>query len=97
MYIRIASGWASWRAGDEDISNDVDIGNDLSWINPSILKFIKENADEQKNESMESTLDKPTLYWAVLDDEELPGSESGNIWKTQVYVGKQTTVFEDDG
>lgn len=85
VYIRTSNGWASWQADDEDINNDVDIENDLSWIDPSFGKFITENADE----GVASPLDKPPLYWAVLDDEEFyPHSKRENIGKTQVYLGK---------
>ena len=93
VYIRTAGRWKSWRA-DEDEFNDVeDINTHLSWIDSSILTFITENADEQNNddESVQDSLEKPTLYWAVLDDSDFkPGGKLKlkEIGRTQVYVGK---------
>ncbi|CAB3979765.1 Hypothetical predicted protein [Paramuricea clavata] len=82
------------KAGGEGEFNEVDIDNDWSWIDPSIRKFITENADEQKVESVQSledSLAKPTLYWAVLNDGEFYSGDSlrlQEIGRTQVYVGK---------
>jgi hypothetical protein len=95
VYIRTAGRWKSWRA-DEDEFNDVeDINTHLSWIDSSILTFITENADEQNNddESVKKSLQKPTLYWAVLDDSDFKPGEKlklKEIGRTQVYVGRAT-------
>jgi hypothetical protein len=91
VYIRTTRGWKSWQADEEDEFEDVNIEDDFSWINPSIRKFITENADEQEVESLANSLEKPTLYWAVLNDGEFyPGDNLSleEIGKTQVYVGK---------
>ena len=93
VYIRTAGVWKSWRA-DKDEFNDVeDINIQLSWIKPSIRTFITENADEQSREVeyLKRSLEKHTLYWAVLNDRDfMPGEklklkETG---RTQVYVGR---------
>ena len=98
VYIRVADGWISWRADDEygldgetvyDI-NETDINENVSWIDPSILKFIKENADEQVG-NLKNILAKPTLYWAVLNDRDFMSGgklKLKSIGQTQVYVGK---------
>ena len=82
VYIRTAHGWKSWQADGRSKFKDVNIKNDFSWIDPSICKFIKENADEQKVKSLKDSLAKPTLYWAVLEDGDFVAG------KKQVYVGK---------
>ncbi len=95
VYMRTTDEWVSWRA-DEDEFNDIeDINTHLSWIDSSILTFITENADEQNNddESVKKSLQKPTLYWAVLDDSDFkPGGKLKlkEIGRTQVYVGRAT-------
>ena len=74
MYIRTTHGWKSWQADGGGEFNDVNTANDFAWIDPSIRKFITENADKQKVESLADSLAKPTLYWAVLNDGEFyPG------------------------
>ena len=96
VYIRTTRGWISWQADGhgENKCDDVYIENDLSWIDPSIRKFITENADKQKVESLQSledSLAKPTLYWAVLEDKDFVPETKLKlkpIGKTQVYVGK---------
>ena len=97
VYIRVAHGWIAW-AGDKyeldgetvyDI-NETDINENVSWIHQSILKFIKENADEQV-ENLKNILAKPTLYWAVLNDRDFMSGgklKLKPIGQTQVYVGK---------
>ena len=68
----------------------------MSWINPRIRQFITENADVQRGdtESLKNTLkNKPTLYWAVLQDNDVFNVERSalkleSISETQVYVGK---------
>ncbi len=95
VYMRTTDEWVSWRA-DEDEFNDIeDINTHLSWIDSSILTFITENADEQNNddESVKKSLQKPTLYWAVLDDSDFKPGEKlklKEIGRTQVYVGRAT-------
>ena len=93
VYMRTTDEWVSWRA-DEDEFNDIeDINTHLSWIDSSILTFITENADEQSPEveSLKKSLEKPTLYWAVLDDSDfVPGEKLKLkvIGQTQVYIGR---------
>ena len=66
-----------------------------------ILQFIEEYADKQTPDdvSLENgithPLEKPTLYWAVIEDSDFPGDEDEMknlnlkpIGSTQVYVGK---------
>ena len=98
VYIKTTQGWISWQADKKDEFNDVDIKNYLSWIDSSIREFITENADEQKVENLQSlavSLAKPTLYWAVLNDEEFYRDDGLRlpICRTQVYVGKAMAVF----
>ena len=91
VYIRTVAGWKSWKAGEPDDFNAVeDIDTDLNWIHRDILKFIKENADQQKDDrkSLKKSLKKPTLYWAVLDDKDLRPPTLNEFSKTQVYVGR---------
>ncbi len=92
VYMRIAADeWISWRA-DKDEVNDVNINTHLSWINSSIRTFITENADEQNVNSIRKSLEKPTLYWAVLNDDSdfMSGGQLRlkEIGQTQVYVGR---------
>ena len=93
VYMRIAGGWKSSRADEDEFYRVKDINKTLSWIKPSIRTFITENADEQSREVdyLKKSLEKPTLYWAVLNDRDfMPGEklklkETG---RTQVYVGR---------
>ncbi len=92
VYIKIARGWKSWRADKDEFCNVRKNNKTLSLIDPSILKFITENADEQsrKDESLKNSLKNPTLYWAVLDDKDfIPETlKLKKIGRTQVYVGR---------
>jgi hypothetical protein len=93
VYIKTTRGWKLWQADEGDEFEDVDIEDDLSWIDPSIRKFITENADEQKadHKSLVDSLAKPTLYWAAVNDTDFVSGEKlklKSIGRTQVYVGK---------
>jgi hypothetical protein len=93
VYIRtIDEGWVSWQADKDEFCNVRKNNKTLSLIDPSILKFITENADEQsrKDESLKNSLKNPTLYWAVLDDKDfIPETlKLKKIGRTQVYVGR---------
>ena len=92
VYIKIARGWKSWRADKDEFCKVRKNNKTLSLIDPSILKFITENADKQsrKDESLKNSLKNPTLYWAVLDDKDfIPETlKLKKIGRTQVYVGR---------
>ena len=96
VYIRTVEGWKTWRAGEVNFKSVTNIDHHLKWIHGDIRKFIKENADQQKDdcencESLKKSLKKPTLYWAVLQDNDLLHPENlelNEFSKTQVYVGK---------
>ena len=97
VYIRTNNGWKTWRAGEDQFTHVEHIINDLSWIDPHIGQFITENANVQRgdsdenDENLKNSLEKPTLYWAVLEDKDfIPGEKLKleEIGKTQVYVGK---------
>ena len=96
VYIRTNDGWKTWRADEDKFTRVKNIIDDLSWIDRDILEFITQNADVQRGDSQESlknSLQKPTLYWAVLKDGDfIPGQLQNlkleSISGTQVYVGK---------
>ncbi len=93
VYIRTAGRWKPSRADEDEFNDAEDSNTHLSWIDSSILTFITENADEQNNddESVQDSLEKPTLYWAVLDDSDFKPGEKlklKEIGRTQVYVGR---------
>ena len=95
VYIKTNCGWRTWQADEDIFTHGENIIDDLSWIDPDILRFITENADVQRGdtESLENTLkSKPTLYWAVLQDDDVIDVERAleleSISETQVYVGK---------
>ena len=92
VYIKTANGWKTWEANNDSDLQDNNL-DQLEWIHPSIKSFIVENADEQgdDSESLQQSLDKTTLYWAVLDDRDFITDEKlklDEIRQTQVYVGK---------
>ena len=94
VYIKTNDGWKKWQAQDDKFGHVEDINVVLSWIDPHILEFITQNADVQRGDSIESlnnSLKKPTLYWAVLKDGDfIPGQnlKLESISQTQIYVGK---------
>ena len=91
VYMRTADGWISWQADEDKFYPVRDINKTLSWINSSIRTFITENADEQNVNSLRKSLEKPTLYWAVLKDSDFKSDgrmKLKEIGRTQVYVGK---------
>ena len=92
VYIRTTRGWIPLRAAGKSKFNQENIySSDLSWIDRSIFKFITENADEQNFESLGKSIAKPTLYWAVLEDNDFVAGKNlklESIGKTQVYVGR---------
>ena len=62
-------------------------------MHPVIKRFIEKNADKQNDDdaSLEASLEKPTLYWAVLYEGDFITGENlkiSDIGNTQVYVGK---------
>ena len=103
VFVNTVDGWKIWQALDEEdeegkftlLPKDPDpiSSEKFSWIDPSILNFIKKNADIQKpdDNSLNQSLEKPTLYWAVIKDSKFkPGNclKLKEIGSTQVYVGK---------
>ena len=101
VFVNTVDGWKIWQALDEEdeegkfslLRKDWFSSEKFSWIDPSILNFIKENADIQKpdDNSLNQSLEKPTLYWAVIKDSKFkPGNclKLKEIGSTQVYVGK---------
>ena len=96
VYIKTNCGWRTWQADEDKFTHVENIIDDLSWIYSHIRQFITENADVQRGdpESLKNTLkNKPTLYWAVLQDDDVISVERSalkleSISETQVYVGK---------
>ena len=97
VYINTVGGWKTWSAYDEEHNEEGNFKNDyfadFSWIDKSIFEFIKQNADMQKSddESLKQSLEKPTLYWLLIQDSEFMEGENLKlkpIGETQVYVGK---------
>ena len=96
VFVNTVDGlWEIWQAPDENVKEGEfkPSTKDFSWIDPSILNFIKEDADIQKPDynSLNQSLEKPTLYWAVIEDHKFePGNclKLKEIGSTQVYVGK---------
>ena len=91
VFIRTVDGWMSWHPASEFDFLPNDLPDEI--IDPLISRFIAENADEQKSdpESLQRSLTKPTLYWAVLKDSDFKPGEVlrlKKIGETQVYVGK---------
>lgn len=99
VYMKTTDGWRTWEATSGKFeavkSNQV-----FKWMNESIRNFILDNADEMKgdgdgnqsrNESsaMEKCLEKPALYWAIVQDEFNAGGKSQlkETGKSQVFVG----------
>ena len=90
VYINTVSGWKTWSPDEEGKFKEEDLPG---WIDEPIFEFIKENADVQKSddESLKQSLEKPTVYWLLIQDCEF--MEGGNLklkptGQTQVYVGK---------
>ena len=91
VYIKTAKGWKTWDADTKEFTDSRH--NQFGWIHKSIKSFIEKNADEQRDDfnSLEESLKKPTLYWAVLEDEDFSSGENlklDEISATQIYVGK---------
>ena len=91
MYIKTAKGWKTWDADTKEFKDSRH--NQFGWINKSIKSFIEKNTDEQRDDfkSLEESLKKPTLYWAVLEDEDFSSGENLELDKisaTQIYVGE---------
>ena len=91
VYIKTAKGWKTWDADTEEFTDSRN--NQFGWIHKSIKSFIEKNADEQKDDSksLQESLTKPTLYWAVLGDEDFSSDEKlklNEIGATQIYVGR---------
>jgi hypothetical protein len=82
VYIKTTRGWKLWQADEGDEFEDVDIGDDLSWIDPSIRKFITENEQKADHKSLVDSLAKPTLYWAVLKDKDFVTDKLKSIGRT---------------
>ena len=90
VYIRTANGWKTWNAATNTFANCEDSSE---WMNASIKTIIEENADGQTNDEskLKESLDKPTLYWAVVDDTDFKRGDKLKlepIGRTQVYVGQ---------
>ena len=89
VFIRTPDGWKSWEAQKDEFSK---AGmKECLWIKKPIFDYIKDNADEQKNETLKESLKKHTLYWAVIEDSDFrAGSvlKLNDIGKSQVYIGK---------
>ncbi len=99
VYMRTTDEWVSWRADEDEFNGVEDINTHLSWIDPAIRTFITENADEQSrgDKNLKKSLEKPTLYWAVLDDSDFKPGEKlklKKIGQTQVYVGRATNGIQ---
>ena len=107
VYFSTINGWKAWQAYDEednkeDEFREVNFSDEFSeWSGKDILNFIEEYAKKQTLDdvSLENgkthPLEKPTLYWAVINDsdflcyeDELKDLKSKSIGQTQVYVGK---------
>ena len=104
VLVKTVDGWTTWQAPDEEnnegefrpLPENRVFSEDFSWIDQSILEFIKKNADKQKSdhESLKISLKNPTLYWAVVEDRDFPPIQNTKnlklkpIGQTQVYVGK---------
>ena len=91
VYIKTAKGWKTWDADTKEFKDSRH--NQFGWIHKSIKSFIERNADEQGDDfnSLEESLKKPTLYWAVLEDEDFSSGENLELDKisaTQIYVGE---------
>ena len=91
VYIKTAKGWKTWDADTEEFADSRH--NQFRWIHKSIKSYIEKNADEQRDDfdSLKNSLTKPTLYWAVLEDDDFSSGEKlklKSISATQVYVGE---------
>ncbi|XP_028409655.1 uncharacterized protein LOC114532367 [Dendronephthya gigantea] len=100
VYIKTTSGWKTWRADGGKIGEVRGI-EEFKWIHESVRNYILENADEMRGDSeedqsrkeatnLQKALDKPALFWLVVNDEFQtgPSSQLREICHTQVFVGK---------
>ena len=104
VFVKTANGWKAWQANEEEPTEGekkkklfvkVNLVDSVSWIHESIRNFIADNADTQKTDdaSLKKTLEKVTLYWAVVDESDFKPGNYGELElkpfsSSQVYVGK---------
>ena len=92
VYIKTAQGWKTWDANNDSDLQDSNL-DQLEWIQTSMKSLINENSDELGDDSgsLQKYLERPTLYWAVLEDRDFITGEKlklKDIGKTQGYIGK---------
>lgn len=79
VYVRTTEGWRGWDA-TRGIFEAANCNEDFQWMDEEVRSFILENADEmgiegdcdqKRSESitLERSLEKPALYWAVVYDD----------------------------
>ena len=98
VYVKTTEGWKSWQAKGGKVEI-VRSNEDFKWIHESIRNYILENADEMRGDNegdqsrnektnLEKALEKPALYWVVINDNFQigPSSQLKDVGHTQVCV-----------
>ena len=98
VYVKTTEGWKTWQAEGGTVKT-VRSNEEFKWIHESIRNYILENADEMRGDNegdqnrnektnLEKALDKPALYWVVVNDDFQvgPNSQLKEIGHTQVYL-----------
>ena len=98
VYMKTTDGWKTWQAEGGKVET-VRSNEDFKWIHESIRNYILENADEMRGDNvgdqnrnektnLDKALDKPALYWVVVNDDFQagPNSQLKEIGHTQVCI-----------
>ena len=98
VYVKTTTGWKTWRAND-GVVGEVRSIEEFKWMHESVRNYILENADEMREDTEEDqsrkdatnlqrSLDKPALFWVVVNDEFQTGKSSQlrEICHTQVCI-----------
>lgn len=96
VYVKTTDGWKKWQAEGGKVEV-VRSNEEFKWINEPIRNHILGNADEMRGDNegeqlrkeetnLEKALDKPALYWVVVNDDFQIGGNSQlkDIGHTQV-------------
>ena len=109
VYVKTTEGWKTWQANGGKVEI-VRSNEEFTWMHESIRNYMLDNADEMRGDNqgdqgrkektnLEKALEKPALYWVVVNDDFqiAQNSQLKEIGHTQVCllnISKKFRTFQ---